>query len=93
MRVMDVGGGGREHAIIRKLKERYGNAILPDVQTIDTTYQSDMVLENISHQLADEIRENYNNKKQTILLLNRRGYNTYASCTECKPRFWRKTDS
>ena len=66
-----------------KLKERYGNAILPDVQTIDTTYQSDMVLENISHHLADEIRENYNNKKQTILLLNRRGYNTYASCTEC----------
>jgi primosomal protein N' (replication factor Y) len=66
-----------------KLKERYGNAILPDVQTIDTTYQSDMVLENISNHLADEIRENYNNRKQTILLLNRRGYNTYASCTEC----------
>ncbi len=66
-----------------KLKERYGNAVLPDVQTIDTTYQSDMVLENISNQLADEIRDNYNNHKQTILLLNRRGYNTYASCTEC----------
>jgi primosomal protein N' (replication factor Y) len=66
-----------------KLKERYGRAVLPDVQTIDTTYQSDMVLENISNHLADEIRENYNNRKQTILLLNRRGYNTYASCTEC----------
>lgn len=66
-----------------KLKERFGNAILPEVQTIDTTYQSDMVLENISIQLADEIKHNYDNKKQTILLLNRRGYNTYASCTEC----------
>ncbi len=66
-----------------KLENRYGNAILPDVETIDTTYQSDMVIENISKQLADEIRENYNNKMQTILLLNRRGYNTYASCTEC----------
>ena len=66
-----------------KLKERYGNAILPDVQTIDTTYQSDMVVENISNQLADEIKENYEKRKQTILLLNRRGYNTYASCTEC----------
>lgn len=66
-----------------KLKERYGNALLPDVQTIDTTYQSDMVLENISKQLAEEIRDNYNNHKQTILLLNRRGYNTYASCSEC----------
>ena len=66
-----------------KLKERYGNAVLPDVETIDTTYQSDMVLENVSKQLADKIIENYNNKKQTILLLNRRGYNTFASCTEC----------
>ena len=66
-----------------KLSQRYGNSILPDVQTIDTTYQSDMILENVSKQLADEIRDNFNNKKQTILLLNRRGYNTYASCTEC----------
>lgn len=66
-----------------ELKERYGNAVLPDVQTIDTTYQSDMVLENVSKQLADEIKDNFDNKKQTILLLNRRGYNTYASCTEC----------
>lgn len=66
-----------------KLEQRYGNASLPDVHTIDTTYQSDMVLENISNQLADEIKDNFDNNKQTILLLNRRGYNTYASCTEC----------
>ncbi len=66
-----------------ELRERYGNALLPDVQTIDTTYQSDMVIENISNKLAEEIKNNYNNKKQTILLLNRRGYNTYASCAEC----------
>ncbi len=66
-----------------KLNNRYGNALLPDVKTIDTTYQSDMVLENVSKQLAQEIKENFENSKQTILLLNRRGYNTYASCTEC----------
>ena len=66
-----------------ELNERYGNAVLPNVEIIDTTYQSDMVLENISKRLADELIENYNNKKQSILLLNRRGYNTYASCTEC----------
>ncbi len=66
-----------------KLSNRYGNALLPEVKTIDTMYQSDMVLENISKTLADEIRNNFDNKKQTILLLNRRGYNTYASCTEC----------
>ena len=66
-----------------KLTERYGNAVLPEVGLIDTTYQSDMILENVSKQLADEICDNYNNHKQTILLLNRRGYNTYASCSEC----------
>lgn len=66
-----------------RLTERYGNAVLPEVGLIDTTYQSDMILENVSKQLADEICDNYNNHKQTILLLNRRGYNTYASCSEC----------
>lgn len=66
-----------------KLEKRYGNAVLPDVQTINTIYQSDMVLENISKQLAYELKENFANGKQSILLLNRRGYNTYAQCTEC----------
>ena len=65
------------------LNERYGNAVLPAVETIDTMYQSDMVLENISKKLADEIKSTINNGKQCILLLNRRGYNTYVSCTEC----------
>lgn len=66
-----------------KLENRYGNAILPVVETIDTTYQSDMVLENVSKKLADEIKSTIDNGKQCILLLNRRGYNTYVSCTEC----------
>ncbi len=65
------------------LKERYGESILPDVETIDITYQSDMIMENISKRFAEKIIENYNSKKQTIILLNRRGYNTFASCTEC----------
>lgn len=66
-----------------KLENRYGNAILPVVETIDTTYQSDMLLENISKKLADEIKSTIDDGKQCILLLNRRGYNTYVSCTEC----------
>ena len=65
------------------LKNRYGNSALPQVEAIDTTYQSDMVIENISKRLAEELRSNFENKKQSILLLNRRGYNTFASCTEC----------
>ncbi len=66
-----------------KLENRYGNAVLPVVETIDTTYQSDMVLENVSKKLADEIKSTIDSGKQCILLLNRRGYNTYVSCTEC----------
>ena len=66
-----------------KLSNRYGDAVLPVVETIDTTYQSDMVLENVSKKLADELKINLESGKQSILLLNRRGYNTYVSCTEC----------
>lgn len=66
-----------------ELKNRYGNSVLPQVELIDTTYHSDMVLENVSKKLAEELRINYENNKQSILLLNRRGYNTYAACTEC----------
>lgn len=65
------------------LKNRYGNAVLPSVEAVDTTYNSDMATDNISNRLSDALRENYENGKQSILLLNRRGYNTFARCTEC----------
>ncbi len=65
------------------LKNRYGNAVLPSVEAVDTTYNSDMATDNISNRLADAIKDNFENGKQSILLLNRRGYNTFARCTEC----------
>lgn len=65
------------------IKNRYGNAVLPSVEAVDTTYNSDMATDNISNRLADALRENFENGKQSILLLNRRGYNTFAACTEC----------
>lgn len=66
-----------------ELKNRYGNAILPSVEIIDTTYRSDMVGDNISKRLAEELKANFDAGKQSILLLNRRGYNTFAKCQEC----------
>ena len=66
-----------------ELSNRYGTAKLPKVEIIDTTYESDMVIENISKRLAEEIKLNFDKGKQSILLLNRRGYNTFASCSEC----------
>ena len=67
------------------LTERYGNAVLPEVETIDTAVGDNMLAEgNLTPDLAKALIENYNNKKQSILLLNRRGYNTFASCQSCK---------
>lgn len=70
--------------ILCTLNERYGNAILPDVIPVDM--RSEMAFGNsgnISMVLADEIRKNLDNKEQVILLLNRRGHNTYVSCPKC----------
>lgn len=37
----------------------------------------------LSFRLQDEIKKNLENKKQTILFLNRRGYSTFVMCREC----------
>lgn len=66
------------------LKNRYGNAVLPQVQTVDM--RNELSVGNtgiISRLLASEISKTLENKKQAILLLNRRGHNTYISCPAC----------
>ena len=37
----------------------------------------------ISGRLQREIKKNIDNKKQTILFLNRRGYSTFVLCRDC----------
>ena len=37
----------------------------------------------ISQRLADELTDNFNNGRQSIILLNRRGYNTFVTCKKC----------
>lgn len=68
-----------------ELKERYGRAVLPNVFTVD---MSDKSLTSgffaISNPLAQEIEYNLEHKEQTILLVNRRGYNTFVVCSDCK---------
>ncbi len=65
------------------LKNRYGNAKLPQVEVID-------MAENPAHSgvfssaLLEEISKNLREKHQSILLLNRRGYHTFVSCSACK---------
>lgn len=69
---------------LNTLTERYGNAVLPEVIVSDVKQNAiSGVKSNLSETLAREIENNLNNGKQTILLLNRRGYNTFASCANC----------
>lgn len=67
------------------LRERYGNAVLPEVTVADMTEEVQRGNVGIySDALLERIEENLNSGKQSILLLNRRGYNTFVSCRSCK---------
>ncbi len=66
------------------LKNRYGNAVLPDVEIVDM--KSEMQSGNtgaISGVLYNEIDTALGSGSQAIVLLNRRGHNTYISCMSC----------
>ena len=67
-----------------RLENRFGNAVLPTVETVDMREEAAKGNTGIiSNLLYDRISEALENGKQAILLLNRRGFNTYVSCTQC----------
>ena len=66
------------------LKNRYGGALLPNVEVVDMGQElRDGNDSQLSRELLVEMQENLQNKEQTILLLNRRGYHTRVICTGC----------
>ncbi len=66
------------------LSNRYGNATLPTVHTVDMRDEAkDGNLSPISRFLQDKISETLAANKQSILLLNRRGHNTIVKCSGC----------
>lgn len=66
------------------LNKRYGGAILPDVNIVDMKEeQCAGNISPISFELAEEMKYNLENGEQTLLLINRRGYNTIIKCSEC----------
>ena len=68
-----------------RLTKRYGGNPLPKVQIVDT--RAELASGNpreISLAMEDAIRHNLEAGKQTILLLNRRGYQTVAQCEDCR---------
>ncbi len=67
-----------------KLNHRYKNLSLPDVEVVNMKEElASGNSSNISRKLASLIGEQLNCGKQSIILLNRRGHNTYVSCPEC----------
>ncbi len=66
------------------LTQRFGAAVLPEVVTADMNMEiqggnasgfSDVLLQNIENNLEQG--------KQSILLLNRRGHHSFVTCTQC----------
>ncbi len=74
----------KQEVELLELKHRANNSSLPDVEIVDL--REEMFSGNksmISKKLYNEIEKNIQNKKQTILFLNRRGFSTFVMCRDC----------
>ena len=66
------------------LTKRFGKAELPEVVTVDMrTEEKAAGSKSISNTLYNYLNENLKSKKQSILLINRRGFHTFAACNSC----------
>ena len=67
------------------LKNRVNDLSLPEVELVNMSDFRNIDRESvlISVPLKNAIKERLENKEQTILLVNRRGYSPYVSCRKC----------
>lgn len=73
-----------EEIMLLQLTKRANNAQLPDINIVDL--REELAKGNksmISSRLYGEIEKNLQDKKQTILYLNRRGFSTFVMCRNC----------
>lgn len=68
---------------LNKLTKRYSGSELPEVKIVDMCTDALSESSYLSKVLYEEIESNLKNGRQSILLMNRRGYNTFASCKSC----------
>lgn len=74
---------GRFHLF--ELPNRYNKTSLPRVITVDMQAEVQDGNDSLfSRSLKSAIDENLKRHEQSILLLNRRGFNTYVTCLECR---------
>ena len=66
------------------LNNRYGESALPNVQIIDMNKNSDHETNNLfSESLLTELKDVIERGEQAVLLINRRGFNSFVKCAEC----------
>ena len=67
-----------------EMLKRYNNAPMAKIKVINMQEYGKAAYKSvISKPLQTEITETLNNKKQIILLINRRGFSTYTQCQAC----------
>ncbi len=67
------------------LSRRYGKAQLPHVVTVDMNIEHQQGnTSDFSSVLLEAVEDNLNEGHQSIILLNRRGHNTFVSCRSCR---------
>lgn len=70
--------------VLCELTQRFGDAKLPQVITVDMKQEMKNGNKSpISAKLKELIKDTLDNNKQVILLINRRGYNTFIACNDC----------
>lgn len=68
---------------VNRLTKRYASSVLPEVRIVDMLTEAISKSSNFSEELKNRLQYNLDNGKQSILLINRRGYNTFAECKSC----------
>ncbi len=64
-----------------KLKNRYGNAVLPTVEMVDM--RGEITTSPLSSHLCQALTNTWQAGEQSVLFLNRRGYSTQVVCRSC----------
>lgn len=74
----------KKQSVLLRLNKRANNAKLPTIEIVDLREElSKKNKSMLSEKLQEAIKENLENKKQTILFLNRRGFSTFVMCRNC----------
>lgn len=70
---------------LNTLTKRFGTAVLPEVKIVDMNEEAANGNTTLfSEELLSYLEENIRKGNQSILLLNRRGHNTFAVCSNCR---------